>query len=72
MENLRLRTILAIFFLLLAIVWVVPNAINTGKMWWPSQKKLNYGLDIQGGLHLVMGVDVAGVVNEGANRLVAS
>ncbi len=71
MENLRLRSVVGVFFLLLAIVWVVPNIVNVEKKWWPSKKKMNYGLDIQGGLHLVMGVDVTGVVGEGANRLVA-
>ncbi len=71
MENLRLRTILGVLFFALAIVWVVPNVVNMDKSWWPSKKKLNYGLDIQGGLHLVMGVDVTGVVSEGATRLVA-
>lgn len=71
MENLRIRTIIGIFFFALAIVWVAPNAMNMDKTWWPSKKKLNYGLDIQGGLHLVMGVDVTGVVSEGATRLVA-
>ncbi len=69
MENFRLRSIIGVFFLVLSIVWVAPNVINLEKSWWPSKKKMNYGLDIQGGLHLVMGVDVTGVVSEGANRL---
>lgn len=72
MENLRFRTVLSILFLALTLVWVAPNVINTEKMWWPSKAKLNKGLDIQGGLHLVMGVDVAGVVSEGTTRLVNS
>ncbi len=68
MENLRVRTILAILGILLAIMWVAPNFGNIGDKWITS-KKLNYGLDIQGGLHLVMGVDVEGVVKESASRL---
>jgi len=69
MENLRMRTIGAVFGILLACFWVLPNMINSeGKAWLPKQK-LNYGLDIQGGLHLVMGVDVAGVVSESTIRL---
>ncbi|MEZ0391362.1 MAG: protein translocase subunit SecD [Pseudobdellovibrionaceae bacterium] len=71
MENLRTRSILALLGVLLAFAWVAPNFIDfKGK--WISDKKLNYGLDIQGGLHLVMGVDVAGVVNESVTRLSAS
>lgn len=72
MENLRSRTVLAVLGLLLALIWVMPNVVNLQDKWWPSSKKLNYGLDIQGGLHLVMGVDVAGVVSESATRLAGS
>jgi preprotein translocase subunit SecD len=72
MESLRLRTILAILGVALAIVWVAPNVVNMENKWWPSKNKLNYGLDIQGGLHLVMGVDVQGVVAESTTRLVNS
>ncbi|KHD89621.1 MAG: SecD, protein-export membrane protein [Bdellovibrio sp. ArHS] len=73
MEGLRWRSILAALGVAAAIVWVLPNVINFGeKAWWPSKQKLNYGLDIQGGLHLVMGVDVDGVVSESTNRLITS
>ena len=67
MENLRIRTGLAILGLLLVAVWILPNVVNLGDKAWT--KKLNYGLDIQGALHLVMGVDVDGVVAESTNRL---
>lgn len=72
MESLRLRTILAVLGVALAVVWVVPNVVNMDNRWWFSKSKLNYGLDIQGGLHLVMGVDVDGVVTESIQRVVAS
>jgi preprotein translocase subunit SecD len=73
MEGLRWRTSLAIFGVALAIVWTLPNLIQMGeKFWWPSKQKLNYGLDIQGGLHLVMGADVDGVVRESVTRLMTS
>lgn len=72
MEGLRLRTTIAIAGILLCVLWVFPNLVNTeGKKWLP-QKKINFGLDIQGGLHLVMGVDVNGVVSESTLRLVNS
>lgn len=62
MEGLRSRTWLAIIMLAATVSFVLPNFINTSNLkWWPA-KKINYGLDIQGGLHLVMGVDVDGVV----------
>ena len=72
MENLRSRTIAAIIGLGLAVAWFAPNVIDVEKHWWPTKKKLNYGLDIQGGLHLVMGVDVASVVAESTTRLAGS
>lgn len=72
MESLRLRTIAAVFGILLACFWVLPNVVSVeGKAWLPK-KKLNYGLDIQGGLHLVMGVDVGGVISESTTRLANS
>lgn len=71
MESLRLRGILAVIGVLFCAIWVIPNVVDVSKGWWPTQKKINYGLDIQGGLHLVMGVDVAGVVSEGTVRLAA-
>ena len=62
MESLRSRTWITVIAIAAAIAFVLPNFMDTTKMkWWPSGK-LNYGLDIQGGLHLVMGVDVDGVV----------
>lgn len=73
MEYYRLRLSLAVFGLALVFVWVAPNFFSSEKVsWWPSKSKLNYGLDIQGGLHLVMGVDVDGVIRETTNRMVSS
>lgn len=71
MEAYRLRLSLGIFGFILALIWVLPNLVNVEQIkWWPSKNKLNYGLDIQGGLHLVMGVDVEGVVKESTMRLI--
>lgn len=68
MENYRTRIVLAIVGVLLCFAWIAPNVIDMGERSWLS-KKLNFGLDIQGGLHLVMGVDVEGVVKESSTRL---
>lgn len=72
MTALRLRTIAAILGVAWAIAWVLPNVVNLDNSWWFTKQKLNYGLDIQGGLHLVMGVDVDGVVKESTHRLITS
>ncbi len=67
------RSILAIAGVALAIFWALPNFVNVDKIsGWPFKQKLNYGLDIQGGLHLVLGADVDGVITESTTRLVAS
>ena len=68
MEGLRSRTWLAIVGVVAAVLFILPNFADTSKLsWWPAGK-LNYGLDIQGGIHLVMGVDVDGVVATTVNR----
>lgn len=73
MEGLRWRTISAAAGIVMALVWVMPNVVKMNEnSWWPSKQKLNYGLDIQGGLHLVMGVDVDGVVKESTTRMITS
>lgn len=72
METLKLRTSLAILGIVAIIALLVPNIVNMDGKWWFSHSKLNYGLDIQGGLNLVMGVDVQGVISESTNRLVSS
>jgi preprotein translocase subunit SecD len=70
MENYRLRSFFAWAGFILAVVWLVPNMVNLDNKWWFTKRKINFGLDIQGGLHLVMGVDVNSVVTESANRLI--
>jgi preprotein translocase subunit SecD len=70
MENYRLRSFFAWAGFILAVIWMVPNLVNVDNKWWFTKRKINFGLDIQGGLHLVMGVDVNSVVTESALRLV--
>ncbi len=61
------RIITIFFVLVLAIIFFVPNLANIS--WWPTKDKIRYGLDIQGGLYLVMGVDVPAVLRESSDRL---
>lgn len=71
-QNLKVRTIFAVLGVALAVVWAMPNLVDFKDKWWFSKNKMNYGLDIQGGLHLVMGVDVEGVISESVGRLVTN
>lgn len=52
-----------------AVLYLLPNFINVGDKWFFSKEKIKYGLDIQGGLHLVMGVDVEAVMKERLERM---
>lgn len=70
MENYRLRSFFAWAGFILAVIWMVPNLVNLDGKWWFTKRKINFGLDIQGGLHLVMGIDVNSVVSESSLRLV--
>lgn len=69
-ESLRARVIITLITLTIAIVWMMPNVVNLKDSWWPSKDTLNYGLDIQGGLHLVLKVDVDDVMKEKTLRQV--
>lgn len=68
-ENLKVRILIVILAIVGAAVYLAPNFANLENSWWPTKNKLNYGLDIQGGLHLVLGVDVEGVIAEKVERL---
>ncbi len=57
------------FVLVLGVIWTVPNFIDTEKTWWFTKDKMVMGLDIQGGLHLVMRVDVAGALKQESTRI---
>ncbi len=50
-------------------IWTVPNFIDTAKTWWPTKDKMTMGLDIQGGLHLVLRADIQGALKQEANRI---
>ncbi len=67
-ESLRVRwAIIAVVFLG-ALVWTLPNFINTEKMWWPTKSRMVLGLDIQGGSHLVLRVDVDSAIKQDTAR----
>jgi len=68
-ESIRVRTVLFIGFLTFCVIYLLPTLVQLPKGWWFNQKKLSYGLDIQGGAHLVYGVDVKGVMAERTDRM---
>ncbi|MBY0315152.1 MAG: protein translocase subunit SecD [Bdellovibrionales bacterium] len=68
-ETLRGRLIVCLLVTLFGIVWVMPNVFDTSKIWWPTKEKLVYGLDLQGGLHLALGVDIPAALKEQSRRV---
>ena len=64
-ESLKVRFIILALSTCVALVYFLPNFISLEKYpWWPSKNKLVYGLDIQGGLHLVLAANVDEIVQE--------
>src|SRR5438874_10369302 len=68
-ESMRVRGVLLFAFLAFCTIYLLPSMVELPKGWWFNRKKLSYGLDIQGGAHLVYGVDVNGVLNERIDRM---
>lgn len=72
-ESLKWRWIVIAITVSLSLAWVAPNFVDFGeKGWWISKEKIVLGLDIQGGAHLVLGVDVKGVLRERNIRMAAN
>ena len=68
-ESLKARIIILSLSFLLGLIYLAPNLISLKDYpWWPSKNKLVYGLDIQGGLHLVLSADVDEIIQERLNR----
>ena len=66
-ESLKARSVIVILVLGASLLWTLPNF--TDSLRWPSQDKLSYGLDIQGGLHLVLGIDMDKAVRDRIQKL---
>lgn len=75
-ESLRIRWAIVAVVFIAAIVWTVPNFVNMDEhglgKWWPTKNKMVLGLDIQGGSHLVLRVDIDSAVRADATRMAAS
>lgn len=71
-ENLKTRWFIVIITTLLGILWVTPNLVAIPESWPLSSKKMVMGLDIQGGIHLVLGVDTQAVLRQKATRLASN
>ena len=68
-ESLKARFIILTVSFLLGLIYLTPNFMSLKDIsWWPAKNKLVYGLDIQGGLHLVLSADVDEIVEKRLSR----
>lgn len=65
---------LLVAFIVTSIVYVVPTVgnLNLETTKWPFKQKINLGLDLQGGLYLVLGVDFNRVYRDIMDRQATS
>jgi preprotein translocase subunit SecD len=70
-KSIRWRVVLIAFFTLLSIIFLTPTLVRTLPTWWEGvlpQEKLRLGLDLQGGMHLVLGVETEKAVESTLER----
>lgn len=73
MKSLKLRVILVSVVMLIGLVYLIPSMSPSLPSWWKAllpQKKISLGLDLQGGVHLVMEVETEVAVQNAAERIV--
>ncbi len=72
-KNLNWRSAIAAFFILAAFLYLVPSLNEDLPPWWSGflpQDKIHLGLDLQGGMHLVLEVDAKKAVESSLERVV--
>ncbi len=61
LKNLRWRGVVVLVLIILAFLYLTPTLSGTLPRWWSGifpQEKIHLGLDLQGGMHLILGVEV--------------
>jgi len=67
--SIKVRLVVTVAVLCAALFFIAPAVKKDLPQWW-SQYQINLGLDLQGGMHLVLGVDQDEAVNGVMERLV--
>lgn len=68
-QNTKVRWSVITLVLFLSIFWVIPNFVDTKNISYLPKSKIVKGLDIQGGIHLVLGVDIESYMKDKMQRL---
>ena len=73
-RSIKVRAGLIIFFLALAILFLIPSLLRSLPRWWtkvlPSEK-IHLGLDLQGGMYLLLEVEVQKAVASALDKYAA-
>jgi len=71
MKLLSFKTVIAVFILIFSIIYSLPTFYNQVPDWLNSvnAKKMNLGLDLKGGVHFLMEVDLDEVVTTKSKKL---
>ena len=71
MKDLRWRSALVLAILVVALVYLLPTVDRQLPAWWVKflpNEKIHLGLDLQGGMHLILEVESAKAVENSAER----
>ncbi|MDY6863455.1 MAG: protein translocase subunit SecD [Thermodesulfobacteriota bacterium] len=71
-KKLRGRFFLILGVLIISVFYIIPNFIDDLPGWWKSifpSEKIHLGLDLQGGMHLILEVDTEKAVESIAERI---
>jgi preprotein translocase subunit SecD len=66
LKNFSWKVVLVLLVIVTAVIYILPSIMPN---WWP-RKKINLGLDLQGGMHLVLEVDTKKAVESNVERIV--
>ncbi len=72
-KSLRWRAAIALIAVLLALIYLIPSLSGGLPVWWSSllpKDKIHLGLDLQGGMHLVLEVEAQKAVESHLERVV--
>ncbi|MFP3929144.1 MAG: protein translocase subunit SecD, partial [Desulfobacteraceae bacterium] len=72
-KNLGWRAVAATFIIVVALVYLTPSLSKDLPSWWSKflpTEKINLGLDLQGGMHLVLEVEAKRAVESNLERVV--
>ncbi len=74
-KSVKLRLAIVLASVVLAMIYLLPTMAGTMPDWWGKifpTEKIHLGLDLQGGIHLLMEVDVEKAMHASADRMTDS